>query len=78
MSKGNYRKDGRMEVLKRAALAGEINIRPTGWGLNEAFGQQGEWISSAIIKEWEHQGLITIKGDVGVITPKGERGEYTE
>lgn len=72
------RKDARMEMLKRAALAGEIEIRPNGWGLNETVGVQGEWISYSIIQEWESQGLIIVDGPVGTITDKGERGEYSE
>lgn len=73
-----YRKDGRMDVLRRAALTGEIEIIDNGWGLNGSTGVQGEYISPAIIDEWLKQGLLTIKGKVGTITPKGERGEYTE
>lgn len=76
--KTNGRKDGRMEMLKRAALAGTIEIRPNGWGLNEATGNQGEWISYLIVQEWEKQGLLMIDGPVGTITEKGERGEYSE
>lgn len=76
--KSEYRKDGRMDMLKRAALADEIEIRPNGWGLNTAIGTQGEWISYDIIKEWEKQGLLTIKDDVGTITEKGRRLEYVE
>ena len=78
MVKNNYRKDGRMDVLKRAALAEEIEIRPNGWGLNNSVGTQGEWISYDIIKEWEKQKLIEIKDDVGVITEKGRRLEYID
>lgn len=76
--KNNGRKDGRGEILKRAALAGEVAIQPNGWGLNETIGNQGEWISYTIIQEWEKQGLIVIENSIGTITEKGERGEYSE
>jgi hypothetical protein len=77
-NKNPYRDDERMNVLKRAAISGEIEIRENGWGLNETFGAQGEWISPTIIQEWVRQGLLTVKDGIGTITEKGERGEYVE
>lgn len=67
-----------MEMLRRAALVGEIKVNVNGWGFNDGVGAQGEWISPDIIREWEKQKLITVKGVTGTITDKGERGEYTE
>lgn len=77
MKNNNYRKDERANILKRAALAEEIDITPAGWGLNTSVGAQGEWISYVIIQEWQRQGLIEVNDNVGTITAKGRRGEYT-
>jgi hypothetical protein len=76
--KNNRRNDGRMEILKRAALAETITIFDNYVGLNTAVGVQGEWISQTIIREWVLQGLLEIDGTCGTITAKGHALEYTE
>lgn len=68
---------GRLAVLKRAALAEEIAINTSNsgsnTGVNTLVGNQGEWISSAIIAEWIELGFIELRGGVGVITELGKQ-----